>query len=172
MFANLSAGCRHFLVLSGTTFASRLWCCVERFVYMSRFVEGESREAPIVLTISADEHEHERVCKDWLYFDAAACECSDPEDKTQIFAVTEQHPGGVQGFNAHAKTFATGLFESCASRAYSWEHRLQWRTHSQDGRCRWYRRPRRRPQSDRILSAVGFDAIGLGVGLRGCEGPC
>ena len=110
------AGCNLLLVLSGSTYTSRLWCCVELFVYVNMFVEDESIEAPIVITLGADDREHERVRKGWRGFDAAACECFDPEDKKRIFAVVGQHQGGVQGFNAHVRDIATNLFGS--SRAH------------------------------------------------------
>lgn len=104
------AGCNLLLVVSGSTYTSRQWCCVELFVYVTILEEDESRLAPIVLTIGSDDNEHERVRNSFRTFDATACECFAEEDKKRMLAVVECCPGGVQGFNSHVRVLATQLF--------------------------------------------------------------
>ena len=103
------AGCNIILILSGPTYTSRLWCCVELFVEVTMRGNDESRELPILLTLGDDENEHERVRESWDKFDAAACQCFNAEDKTRMFAVIERHPGGIQGFNAGVKDMVAGI---------------------------------------------------------------
>lgn len=110
------AGCNILLAVSGSTYTSRLWCCVELFVYVAMLVEDATRKAPIVLTIGADDNEHEHVRHAWRHFDAAACECFDEEDKKRIFAVVECFPGGVPEFNSHVKILAASCFGARAHR--------------------------------------------------------
>ena len=104
------AGCNTLLIVCGTTYTARLWCCVELFVHDSMHMEDESRDAPTVITIGANDDEHERVHTSWRNFDAAACQCFDARDKTRIISVIERHPDGIDGFNRHMRTLATEVF--------------------------------------------------------------
>merc|ERR1712232_407209 len=97
------AGCNLLFVVSGLTFVSRLWCCVELFVYDAMLVEDPRRGAPVVYTIAANDDEHELVRASWKTFDAKASQCFDQRDKARIMAVIERHPDGVIGFNRHVK---------------------------------------------------------------------
>jgi hypothetical protein len=115
------AGCKILLVLSGRTYTSRLWSCVELFVYVQMLVDDETdSNAPVVLTMGASEDEHARVREGWANFDAGQCECFDQNDKKRILAVVDEHPCGVEAFNSHVRLLATELFAaSRASRAQS-----------------------------------------------------
>ena len=104
------AGCNTLLIVSSITYTARLWCCVELFVYDCMQVEEESRHAPTVITIGADDDERERVFSSWRGFDATACQCFDARGKARIISVIERHPGGIDGFNRHIRTLATDTF--------------------------------------------------------------
>ena len=69
----LLAACNLLLVVSGSTFLSRLWCCVEVFVYVTMSVEDEYVEMPMIITIGKDDEEHAHVRDLWRHFDAATC---------------------------------------------------------------------------------------------------
>jgi hypothetical protein len=97
------AGCDMLLVISGATYTFRLWCCVVMVQ------QDESRVAPVVITIGANSDELALVRKGFTQFDAAACECFDPEDKKRIFTVIERFPGGAHDFNSYVKVTATAL---------------------------------------------------------------
>lgn len=73
-------------------------------------VKDETSKAPIVLTIGADDDKHAQVRNGCTNFDAAACECFDPNDKKRILAIVRHYPGGVKAFNDHVKGLATTLF--------------------------------------------------------------
>lgn len=91
---------------------------MELFVYVIMLVDDESRKAPIVFTLGADDEEHERVRSNWRVFDASECECFKPEDKVRLLAVVQGFPGGVQGFNDRVKILAAHLF----SNSRQWTH--------------------------------------------------
>jgi len=100
------AGCEHMLVLAGSTYTYRLWCCVELFVYMQMIVDDPSRQAPIIKTLGADNAEIEQVRIAWLTFDAAKCSCFKPEDKTRMLKIFDSYPGGLAEFNQQIKVMA------------------------------------------------------------------
>jgi hypothetical protein len=109
------AACNHLLVISGLTLTSRLWCCVELFVYVQMHVDEEADTAPIIMTIGADSDDYAHVLDGWVHFDAADSQCFDPVDKKRILAVLENHPGGIDAFNGHVRGLGRRLF--AASRA-------------------------------------------------------
>lgn len=103
------AGCNDLLVLSGSTYTSRLWCCGELFIYVNMLDEDDSRGLPAVIMLGADSDEHERVRQSWENFDASTCKCFDKNDKERILAVIKCYPGGIQGFNAHVRVLLGAL---------------------------------------------------------------
>merc|ERR1712216_844671 len=48
------AGCNTLLVTSGPYYTSRLWCCVELFVYTAMMDEDESRKPPEIIFLMND----------------------------------------------------------------------------------------------------------------------
>jgi len=104
------AACNLFLAISGPTYTSRLWCCVELFVCVIMDMERDDRSEPVLITIGETNEEREDVRNSFRDFDAAACECFDAHDKTRILAVIARHPGGVNGFNQHVRIEAVNLF--------------------------------------------------------------
>ena len=102
------SGCKGILILSGTTYMTRLWCIVELFTFFTiqeERKEGEdvgSRATFEVIPIAEDKEELGQVWQTWLLaFDARKCNCYDPKDKARIMAVIEQSTaGGVDAFNS------------------------------------------------------------------------
>jgi hypothetical protein len=68
------AACNILLVISGRSDTSRLWFCVELFVYVQMLVDDNTLKAPNVLTIGANDEERALVREGWTTFDAAASE--------------------------------------------------------------------------------------------------
>ena len=84
---------------------------MELFVYVQMLVDDKTQKAPIILTMGANDEEHALVRNGWVNFDAAACQCFNPDDKLRIFVIVENHPGGVEAFNKHIRAVATDLFK-------------------------------------------------------------
>lgn len=108
------AACNLLLIISGTTYTSRLWCCMELFVYVSMnmddAISGKTDvAAPVIITIGVDDAEQVEVLASWRLFNVRTCQCANDEDKTRILAVMERHPGGIQGFHAHVSLIAAAL---------------------------------------------------------------
>jgi len=106
------AGCNSLLVTSGPTYASRLWCALELFVYFSMLTEDPSRKPPTVLLLASDSETHSRVQVSWLAFDVEKCNCFHDEDKARIVGVIEQFPGGKFGFNAYIRGLARDVLSA------------------------------------------------------------
>ena len=104
------SACCDLLIISGRTYTSRLWCCVELFVYVQMTEEDETRAGPTIITIGANDAEHSTARFSWRNFDAAVCECFNQDDKARIFAVVEGYPGGVSEFNRYVKAIALNIF--------------------------------------------------------------
>merc|ERR1712232_863443 len=77
------AGCNRLLIICGLTYTSRLWCCVELFVFV-QMADKDSHATPIIRIIGADEEQRARVQESWTSFDAKACNCFNESDKTRI----------------------------------------------------------------------------------------
>jgi len=104
------AGCNRLLVVSGVSYTTRLWCCVELFVYMQMMVrDEESRKEPIILLTAKCEEELSTAKNAWATFDVTRCNCFNPEDKSRILNVVERHPGGAQAFNDYIRNLAAAL---------------------------------------------------------------
>ena len=91
---------------------------MELFVYVQMTEEDETRGAgPTIITIGANDAEHRTARSSWRSFDAASCQCVNPDDKTRIFAIVERYPGGVSEFNRYVKAIAFNTFGewSCIS---------------------------------------------------------
>lgn len=106
------AGCNSILVTSETTYASRLWCALELFVYFSMVTEDEARSPPTVLLLAPDALTKACIHRSWLLFDVSVCDCFHEEDKARILNVMEQFPGGVLGFNNYIRGLASTMLGS------------------------------------------------------------
>jgi hypothetical protein len=110
------AGCNSMLIVTGASYTSRLWCCVELFVHMSMQLESQMRRAMHVILIGTDEAEKDKARQSWHLFNASACRCFNPDDKRRILGIVDQHPGGIQAFNSYIRSLADSLFEgNCRS---------------------------------------------------------
>merc|ERR1711957_782358 len=86
------AGCNGLLIVSGLTYTSRLWCCVELFVYVTMVSDDPSRKRPVMLQLGDTEDEKVQVMLGWREFNASTSECYLAADKERIILVLRQHP--------------------------------------------------------------------------------
>ena len=105
------AACNLLLIISGSTYTRRLWCCVELFVYINMRVEDDIRDVPIIITLGRNQGAHALVRKSWMLFDCAACRCAKEEDKTRMIAFIEQYPGGIRAFNNFLRSVASSVLD-------------------------------------------------------------
>lgn len=86
------AGCNTLLVTAGLTYASRLWCCLELFVYVTMFVEGDSaRTQPAIRLLGNTPEELSNVREAWRSIDISRCECAYPQDRERIISAINSH---------------------------------------------------------------------------------
>ena len=110
------AGCNNFLVTSGLTYASRLWCALELFVYFAMTTQdslrGQGRRPPTVLLLASDDVTMACVRISWLAFDVHSCDCFQASDRRRILDVIDRYPGGSFGFNGYIRGLTGSLFSS------------------------------------------------------------
>eukprot|EP00929_Paragymnodinium_shiwhaense_P060561 TRINITY_DN30234_c0_g1_i1.p1 TRINITY_DN30234_c0_g1~~TRINITY_DN30234_c0_g1_i1.p1 ORF type:complete len:687 (+),score=61.04 TRINITY_DN30234_c0_g1_i1:134-2194(+) len=102
------AGCNSLLVFCGKTYTSRLWCCVELFVFMKMALDF-SHEIHVRRIVEDDDSRAE-VASSWATFDVRACHCFLPEDKQRILECIEKDHG-ADGFNEYIRRLASDLFQ-------------------------------------------------------------
>jgi hypothetical protein len=94
------SGCKQLLVLAGPTYASRLWCVIELFVFVQLTPIVQDRMRVMSLT---SKDKAEEVSKDFeqglLKFDAGKAETFDPNDQERLMAVIEAAFGTFNPFN-------------------------------------------------------------------------
>ena len=88
------AGCKQLLVLAGPTYASRLWCVMEIFVFVRM---GGKREDMVVRLLSGTDDGW--LQQKLLNFDAGTALCFDPNDRERLWAVIEAAFGTFDPFN-------------------------------------------------------------------------
>ena len=88
------AGCKELLVLAGPTYASRLWCVMEIFVFVR--MGGKQSKMDVRLLSGMDEGELQQKL---LEFDAGKAETFDPNDRERLWAVIEAAFGTFDPFN-------------------------------------------------------------------------
>ena len=86
------SGCRSLVVLAGSTYASRLWCVVELFVFLRM---GGEKERIRVLELGGVDV---RVALN--RFDAAHAKCFLVEDQERLLAIVEAGFGSLAPFSA------------------------------------------------------------------------
>ena len=93
------AGCRRLLVLAGETYASRLWCAMEIFVFVR--MKGKHDEIDVRLIVGTHEGaaSAEKIKKRILRFDADKADCSLNEDRQRLLAAVESTYGTSKPFN-------------------------------------------------------------------------
>eukprot|EP00927_Polykrikos_kofoidii_P000424 TRINITY_DN10151_c0_g1_i1.p1 TRINITY_DN10151_c0_g1~~TRINITY_DN10151_c0_g1_i1.p1 ORF type:complete len:621 (-),score=63.69 TRINITY_DN10151_c0_g1_i1:59-1921(-) len=105
------AGCHRLLIISGSTYPTRLWCSMEVLVHRSLLASDPSRPSPEILFIGDDEDRMQHQQR-WCNFDVAECQCFSPKDKRRFLRVVESYPGGSEGFNQFIRTIAADLTAS------------------------------------------------------------
>jgi hypothetical protein len=86
------AGCKKLLVLAGPTYASRLWCVMEIFVFVR--MGGKQSDMVVRLLSGAT-----NLAPALLKFDAGKAKTFDPNDKERLWAVIEAAFGTFHPFN-------------------------------------------------------------------------
>ena len=100
------AGCKQLLVLAGPTYASRLWCVIELFVFVQLTPKDQRQNRMQVMFLtSKDKNSKEvsmmtKVFEEGLEsFDAGKAETFDPNDRQRLLAVIEASFGTLDPFN-------------------------------------------------------------------------
>eukprot|EP00929_Paragymnodinium_shiwhaense_P026712 TRINITY_DN15820_c1_g3_i1.p1 TRINITY_DN15820_c1_g3~~TRINITY_DN15820_c1_g3_i1.p1 ORF type:complete len:678 (+),score=44.29 TRINITY_DN15820_c1_g3_i1:195-2228(+) len=106
------AGCNSLLVLCGRTYTTRLWCCVELFVFMK--MAHISDHEIHVCRAAEDEANRREIADSWNTFDIRQCECFQEEDKRRILHCIEKD-SGAEGFNEYIRCLASDLFRESSS---------------------------------------------------------
>ena len=86
------AGCKQLLVLAGPTYASRLWCVMEIFVFVR--MGGKDEDMVVRLLSGATD-----LAPALKKFDAGKAETFDPNDRERLWAVIEAAFGTFDPFN-------------------------------------------------------------------------
>ena len=94
------AGCKQLLVLAGPTYASRLWCVMEIFVFVRM---GGNREDMVVRLLSGATDLAPALQK----FDAGKAKTFDPTDREMLWAVIEAAFGTFDPFNKIVRAMLT-----------------------------------------------------------------
>eukprot|EP00929_Paragymnodinium_shiwhaense_P054354 TRINITY_DN27238_c0_g1_i1.p1 TRINITY_DN27238_c0_g1~~TRINITY_DN27238_c0_g1_i1.p1 ORF type:complete len:695 (+),score=29.91 TRINITY_DN27238_c0_g1_i1:287-2371(+) len=102
------AGCNSLLVCCGRTYTTRLWCCVELFVFM-KMAQGFDHEIH-VSRIGKDKEDLDTIASAWLTFDVRQCQCFKADDKDRILECIEKNHG-AEGFNEYIRSLASDLFQ-------------------------------------------------------------
>eukprot|EP00929_Paragymnodinium_shiwhaense_P026711 TRINITY_DN15820_c1_g1_i3.p1 TRINITY_DN15820_c1_g1~~TRINITY_DN15820_c1_g1_i3.p1 ORF type:complete len:719 (+),score=36.25 TRINITY_DN15820_c1_g1_i3:309-2159(+) len=103
------AGCNSLLVSCGRTYTTRLWCCVELFVFMK--MARELNHDIHVIRIAEDNNSLAQISTSWASFDVRACECFLEEDKQRILQCIEKEDG-AEAFNTYIRSLAANLFDA------------------------------------------------------------
>ena len=94
------AGCKHLLIIAGRTYAQRLWCIMEVFVFLKM---GGSLQRVTILRIEAgdeDDHRHDYDELDMFdKVDVRKCACSLETDRQRLLGIIEHGFGEFDDFN-------------------------------------------------------------------------
>ena len=98
------AGCRRLLVLAGQTYASRLWCAMELFIFVRMGGKKEDVDVRLILPPSDDDRipaatKAADLRSDLMRFDAGKAKCSFDEDRHRLLAAIEAIYGTPAPFN-------------------------------------------------------------------------
>ena len=93
------SGCRSLVVLPGATYASRLWCVLEIFVYLRT---GGTHERLLAYSLGGEEVK-QALCR----FDASKAKCFLRSDRERLLGVIEAAFGDCTPFNALVRDIFT-----------------------------------------------------------------
>jgi len=107
------------LIICGRTYTTRLWCCLELYVYFHVSAGDKPGQtiAPKILMLGEGKHQVAENISRMEHFHASRCKCYDENDKNRIFHVIENLPGGVQFFDEHIREVAMSLWPEFQRRA-------------------------------------------------------
>ena len=109
------AGCRHLLVLIGTTFCERLWCVMEIFTFLKMGAPLANITCLDIMYSGGDLlddllAQHARLAERFSTFDVDKAKCFVEEERQRLLAVIESSFGTAAAFNS----LVHGLIQSSA----------------------------------------------------------
>ena len=93
------AGCRKLLVCAGATYTSRLWCCMELFVFLAA-VNDTSRIEAVACPATATTSEVQQIAQSFARFRVQECQCFDPNERGKLLAIIEAGVGALEHFDS------------------------------------------------------------------------
>ena len=111
------SGCKQLLVLAGPTYASRLWCVIELFVFvqLGRNVKENMIVKLLNVSDTPDLQNQNKTAEDLVKFDAGKAETFDPNDRQRLLAVIEASFGTFTPFNKIIRaTYPTAKLKASA----------------------------------------------------------
>ena len=93
------SGCRRLLVFAGETYATRLWCIMEMFIFLRM---GGSPDRLTVIPLVGDRSgtdTEQALRRNFTTFKASKAQCYDPNDKHRLLAVIESGFGNFVEFD-------------------------------------------------------------------------
>jgi len=109
-------------VLAGPTYADRLWCVIELFVFvqLGRNVKENMIVKLLNVSDTPDLQNQNKTAEDLVKFDAGKAETFDPNDRQRLLAVIEASFGTFDPFNKIIRaTYPTAKLEASADSVIS-----------------------------------------------------
>ena len=104
------SGCKHLLVLAGDTYAKRLWCVIELFVFVQL---GRNVKDEMIVKLLKVSDTQDKIAERLVKFDASTAETFDPNDRQRLLAVIEASFGTFNPFNKIIRaTYPTAKLEA------------------------------------------------------------
>ena len=98
------SSCKELLILPGPTYATRLWCVMEIFVFVQM---GGEHERAVILPLTDDDYSDADLLDKLVQFDAGKAECFLPGDRHKLLATIEASFGTFHPFNK----VVSGIFQ-------------------------------------------------------------
>merc|ERR1712217_827784 len=94
--------------IAGPTYARRLWCAIELFVFVS--IHHTTKCDSLEVTFLGKSVEERRLVREtFKSFDVIQCECSESSDRQRLQGVVEAGSGTMDNFNAQIRLMLGGL---------------------------------------------------------------
>jgi hypothetical protein len=103
------AACKTLLIFSGPTYTTRLWCCMELWVYVTMMEHDGKRVLPIIMTLGNSTQDKNFVRDMWRDFDVRHCNSYKREDKDNFLNALNRTTLGVAGLNTFLQKLAPAL---------------------------------------------------------------
>jgi hypothetical protein len=105
------SGCTKLLVIAGGSYARRLWCAIELFVYVCIHQKASS-DCLEVRFVGKTAEERSLVGESFKSFDVLRCECSKSEDQQRLQGLVEAGCGTSENLNVQIRSMLGGLQEA------------------------------------------------------------